>query len=140
MKWTVFGQIHVFYIYYGNYTKSPYDRLKQAIKPSQTNLFQKLITSAYSKSSNSSGFSPVSEKLLRIFFILCYLRFIKAAAPDIRYFAKSKFFKSCVHKKIFNFIKILIFWRRGRIPLLTLNEFGEKSRVTIILGNFVNIP
>ena len=27
---------------------------------------------------------------------------------------------------------------RGRIPLLSLNEFGEKSRVTIILGKFVN--
>ena len=29
---------------------------------------------------------------------------------------------------------------RGRIPFLSLNEFGEKSRATIILGKFVNKP
>ena len=29
---------------------------------------------------------------------------------------------------------------RGRIPLLSLNELGEKLRATIILGKFVNKP
>ena len=32
------------------------------------------------------------------------------------------------------------FVKRGRIPLLSLNELGEKSRATIILGKFVNKP
>ena len=27
---------------------------------------------------------------------------------------------------------------RGRIPLSSLNELGEKSRATILLGKFVN--
>ena len=34
----------------------------------------------------------------------------------------------------------MYFVRRGRIPLLNLNELGEKSRVTIIVGRFVNKP
>ena len=33
-----------------------------------------------------------------------------------------------------------IFVKRGRITLLSLNELGEKSRATIILGKFVNNP
>ena len=33
-----------------------------------------------------------------------------------------------------------IFVKRGRIPLLSLNELGEKSRATIILGKFVSKP
>ena len=28
----------------------------------------------------------------------------------------------------------------GRIPLLSLDELGEKSQATIILGKFVNKP
>ena len=32
------------------------------------------------------------------------------------------------------------FVKRGRIPFLSLNELGEKSRATIILGKFVNKP
>ena len=32
------------------------------------------------------------------------------------------------------------FAKRGRIPLLSLNEIGEKSQVTRILGKFVNKP
>ena len=28
----------------------------------------------------------------------------------------------------------------GRIPLLSLNEIGEKLQAAIILGNFVNNP
>ena len=31
-----------------------------------------------------------------------------------------------------------IFVKRGRIPLLSLNELGEKSQAIIILGKFVN--
>ena len=34
----------------------------------------------------------------------------------------------------------MYFVKRGRIPLLSLNEPGEKSRATIILGKFVNKP
>ena len=34
----------------------------------------------------------------------------------------------------------MYFVKRGRIPLLSLNELGEKSRATIILGKFVNKP
>ena len=32
------------------------------------------------------------------------------------------------------------FVKVGRIPYLSLNELGEKSRVTIMLGKFVNKP
>ena len=32
------------------------------------------------------------------------------------------------------------FVKRGRVPLLGLNELGEKSQATIILGRFVNKP
>ena len=32
------------------------------------------------------------------------------------------------------------FVKRGRIPLLSLNKFGEMSQATIILGKFVNKP
>ena len=32
------------------------------------------------------------------------------------------------------------FVKRGNIPLLSLNELGEKSHATIILGEFVNKP
>ena len=34
----------------------------------------------------------------------------------------------------------MYFVKGGRIPLLSLNELGEKSKVTIILGKFVNKP
>ena len=30
--------------------------------------------------------------------------------------------------------------KKGRIPLLSLNELGEKSLAAIILGNFVKNP
>ena len=33
-----------------------------------------------------------------------------------------------------------VFLKRGTIPLLSLNEIGEKSPATIILGKFVNKP
>ena len=36
-------------------------------------------------------------------------------------------------------VRILIL-SRGRIPFLSLNELGEKSPATIILGNFVTKP
>ena len=69
---------------------------------------------------------------------------IKGAATDMRYFARSKFSRSIVHKKYFSLIWQLVFKlryyfvRRGRIPLLNLNELREKSRATIIVGKFVN--
>ena len=34
----------------------------------------------------------------------------------------------------------MYFVKRGRILLLSLNKAGEKSRVAIILGQFVNKP
>ena len=34
-------------------------------------------------------------------------------------------------------VRILVLSQGGRIPLLTLNELGEKSGATIIFGNFV---
>ena len=34
----------------------------------------------------------------------------------------------------------MYFVKRGRISLLSLNELGEKSQATIILGKFVNKP
>ena len=65
----------------------------------------------------------------------------KGAATDMRYFARSKFSRSLVHKKHFSLIwpvddKDMYFAKRGRIPLLSLNELGEKSHATIILGKF----
>ena len=33
-----------------------------------------------------------------------------------------------------------VFCQRGTIPPLSLNELGEKSPATIILGKFVNKP
>ena len=45
---------------------------------------------------------------------------LKAAATDMRYFARSKFSRS--------------------LPLLSLNELGEKSQAAIILSKFVNKP
>ena len=34
----------------------------------------------------------------------------------------------------------MYFVKRGRIPLLSLNEFGEKSVNVAIVGKFVNKP
>ena len=68
---------------------------------------------------------------------------LKAAATDMRYFATSTFSMSLVHKKNVSFICQLVFklgylfcQERGKIP--SLNEIGEKSQATIILGKFVN--
>ena len=48
---------------------------------------------------------------------------IKGAVTDMRYFARSKFFRSYVHKKNFSFT---YFVKRG-IPLLGLNELGDNN-------------
>ena len=70
---------------------------------------------------------------------------LKVARAVMRYFARSKFSMSLVHKKNFylNMTSFILshniyFVKRGRIPLLNLNELGEMSQVKIILGNFVN--
>ena len=61
----------------------------------------------------------------------------------MRYFAKSKFSGSLVHKKNFSLIWQVVF-KSGYVRVLSrevgylLNELGEKSRATIILGKFVN--
>ena len=58
---------------------------------------------------------------------------LKGAVTDLRYFARSKFSCSLVHKKNFSLILQVVFKfgtyfvKRGRIPLLNLNELGEKS-------------
>ena len=62
----------------------------------------------------------------------------------MRYFARSKFSRSLVHKKNFSLIGYVViklgyvFTKRVRIPLFRLNELGEKSQATIIFGKFVN--
>ena len=71
---------------------------------------------------------------------------LKGAVTDLRYFARSKFSCSLVHKKNFSLIWQVVFKfgtyfvKRGRIPLLSLSEHGEKSWETILLGKFVNKP
>ena len=56
-------------------------------------------------------------------------------------YARCKFSSSLVHKKNFRFIWQVVFKsgdvKRGRIPLLSLNELWEKSQATTILGKFV---
>ena len=52
--------------------------------------------------------------------------FLKVAAIDLRYFARSKLWQVVV--------------KGGLIPLLNLNKLDVKSQATIILGNFVNKP
>ena len=37
-------------------------------------------------------------------------------------------------------VRILIFFKEGRIPLMSLNELREESQATIILGKFVSKP
>ena len=59
-----------------------------------------------------------------------------------------QFSRSLVHKKNFEKndltknleIRILIFFKGGRISLLSENQIGEKLCVTVILGNFVSNP
>ena len=71
---------------------------------------------------------------------ICF--FIKDAASVITYFARSKFSRSLFHKKNFILISQVVFElrthfvNRDRILLLSLNELGEKLRVTIIIGKF----
>ena len=65
---------------------------------------------------------------------------------DMRYFAGSNFSRSLVHEKNFSltwqvvFKLGYVFGQDSRLPLLGLNELGEKSRATIILGKFVDNP
>ena len=63
-------------------------------------------------------------------------KFLKVAATDMRYFARSKFSTSLVHKKSFSLILQVVFKKR-RVPLLSLNELAEKSPATIIIGKFI---
>ena len=61
---------------------------------------------------------------------------LKAAATDMRYFARSKFLGSLVHKENFGMILQVVFklgylFVKGvRESLLSLNEFEEKSQAT----------
>ena len=69
---------------------------------------------------------------------------IKTAAPDTKYFVRSRFSRSLVQKKNFGLIWQVVFKlntffvKGGRIPLLSLIEVDEKSRATNFLGDFVN--
>ena len=74
-------------------------------------------------------------------------QYLKAAATDMKCFARSKFSRSLVHKKnsgstcqVVVTFRILTFVKRGSIPLLSLNELGEKSPATKTLGKFVSKP
>ena len=69
---------------------------------------------------------------------------IKTAAPDTKYFVRSRFSRSLVQKKNFGLIWQVVFKlntffvKGGRIPLLSLIEVDEKYRATNFLGDFVN--
>ena len=73
----------------------------------------------------------------------------RVAVTDMRYFTRNTFWRSLVHThtKIHSDmtnslqVRILIYFvKGGRIPLLSLNELGEKSQATITHGNFGNNP
>ena len=60
----------------------------------------------------------------------------------MRYFARNKFSRSLAHKRNFGLIWHVVFKlgylfvKGGRLPLLSLNELGEKSQSAITLGKF----
>ena len=63
----------------------------------------------------------------------------------MRYFARSKFSRRLVNHKNFSLISQVVFEsgylvRRGRIPLLSLNELREKPQEIIIFSKFVSKP
>ena len=63
----------------------------------------------------------------------------------MRYFARSKFSRTFVHKKngliyLVVFEQEHFFIKAGRKSRLNLNEIGRSSRTAIALGNFVNKP
>ena len=63
----------------------------------------------------------------------------------MRYFARSKFSRSFVHKKYCLICLALFelehfFVKEGTKSRLNLNEIGRSSRTAIVLGNFVNKP
>ena len=73
--------------------------------------------------------------------VKCFNLSTKGTATDMRYFTRSEA-SSLVHKKKFSLIWQAswdtYFFKRGTIPPLSLNELGEKSQATIILGKFVS--
>ena len=63
----------------------------------------------------------------------------------MRYFARSKFSRRLVNQTNFSLISQVVFEsgylvRRGRIPLLSLNELREKPQEIIIFSKFVSKP
>ena len=95
---------------------------------------------------------PILEKYFRVsekLFFLSVNKFLKwtstveSAAIDMRYFARSKFSRSLVHKKNFSLIlydkqissQDTYFVKKGRITPLSLNEFGEILQATIMFFN-----
>ena len=70
------------------------------------------------------------------------LHSLKAAPIDTRYFSNSKSLRDQFTRKNFNLIWQVVFKlvyefvKKGRIPLLSLNELGQKLQATIILGKF----
>ena len=71
---------------------------------------------------------------------------IKIEATDIRHITRSKFSRSLVHKKKVFFDMASSFQVRIHILsrefgyLLSLNEFREKLRATLIFGKYVKKP
>ena len=63
-------------------------------------------------------------------------KFLKVAPTNMRYFARSKFCTSLVHKKSFSLIWQVVF-KGGRVPLLSFNELTEKAPSIIILRKFI---
>ena len=65
------------------------EKLKEIRKPSLKGfLFKKLITSAYSKSSNSSGFNPILPKFCET---ICEITVLKTVCGTFLIFCRSKF-------------------------------------------------
>ena len=65
------------------------------------------------------------------------------------YFCRIFFYIDWRHKRLKNTVNLLFFMKnssmdfqkmRGRIPLFSVNELGEKSVNLTILGKFINKP
>ena len=79
--------------------------------------------------------------------IVLIIIFIRVVATDMRYFARTKFFGSLVHRTNFGLIydKKFSNWdtyvvKGGRIRHFSLNEHEEISQAGIILNKLVNKP
>ena len=71
-----------------------------------------------------------------------YILIFKVAMIDMRYFPRSTFFDSLVHEKFFCHIHVVFklgyLFTKELEYLLSLNELGEKLRVTSTICKFEN--